>query len=74
MKKIFLNLMIVSCGVITDGYLYSEKETNFNDIVFQNIEALAGDEYYEDILCYGKGSVDCNGIKVEMKIEGLRLD
>lgn len=74
MKKMIFSLIIVLCGVIAGGYLYSQKETTINDIVLQNIEALAGDESHEDIICYGRGSVDCNEIKVEMKIEGLRLD
>lgn len=74
MKKMIFSLIIVLCGVIAGGYLYSQKETTINDIILQNIEALAGDESHEDILCYERGSVDCNGVKVKMKIEGLRLD
>lgn len=73
MKKTIFKLMIASCVVIAGCYLYSQKVNHVSDVVLQNIEALAGDEYYEDTLCYGKGSVDCLGAKVEMKIEGLSL-
>lgn len=74
MKKTIFKLMIASCVATAGYYQYSQQENNINDVVFQNIEALAGDEHYVDIFCYGNGSVECEGIKVEMKIEGLRLD
>lgn len=74
MKKTIIKCVVVTCGVIVGCYQYSQKENNISDVVLQNIEALAGGEYYEDTFCYGRGSVDCLGHKVEMKIEGLSLD
>lgn len=74
MKKTIFKLMLASCVAAAGYYQYSQQENNIKDVVFQNIEALAGDEHYVDIFCYGYGSVECDGIKVEMKIEGLRLD
>lgn len=74
MKKIILKLTLVICLVVTSCYLYLQKDNEFNDLVIKNIEALAEDEYYEeDYYCYGIGSVDCYGDKVETKIEGYRL-
>lgn len=74
MKKTIIKCVVVACGVIAGCYLYSQKENNISDVVLQNIEALAEDEYSEATFCYGRGSVDCFGRKVEMKIEGLSLD
>lgn len=74
MKKTIIKSMVVACGVIASCYLYSQKENNISDVVLQNIDALAGNEYSEASFCYGHGSVDCLGHKVEMKIEGFSLD
>lgn len=74
MKKTILKLTLVICLVVASCYLYLQKDNDLNDVVIKNIEALAEDEYYEeDYYCYGIGSVDCYGDKVEMKIEGYRL-
>lgn len=64
------------CGMRSNSRLLPvfAKENNISDVVLQNIEALAEDEYSEATFCYGRGSVDCFGRKVEMKIEGLSLD
>lgn len=74
MKKTILKLTLAICLVVTSYYLYLQKNNGFNDLVIKNIEALAEDEYHEeDVYCYGTGSIDCYGDKVEMKIEGYRL-
>ena len=62
------------CLITASCYLYLQKDNDLNNLVIKNIEALAEDVYYEeDYYCYGRGSVDCYGDKVEMKIEGYRL-
>lgn len=73
MKKIILKLILATCIVIAGYFLYLQEDNYLNDLAVKNIEALAGNEYEEDYYCYGTGSVDCHGNKVEMKIEGFRL-
>ena len=74
MKKTILKLPLVICLITASCYLYLQKDNDLNNLVIKNIEALAEDEYYEeDVYCYGIGSVDGYGDKVEMKIEGYRL-
>lgn len=73
MKKKIFKLTIVASAIVAGSYLYQQKDNSFNNLAIQNIEALAEDEYYGDIFCYGLGSVDCYGDWVEMKIEDYRL-
>ncbi len=48
----------------------TEKE-NLTDLALDNIEALAQNEN-TNFLCYGEGDIDCNGIKVKTRYDGLR--
>ena len=73
MKKIILKLTLATGIVIAVYFLYLQENNYLNDLAVTNIEALAENEYEEDYYCYGTGSVDCYGDKVEMKIEGFRL-
>ncbi|EKN16303.1 NVEALA domain-containing protein [Parabacteroides johnsonii] len=48
----------------------TEKE-NLMDLALDNIEALAQGEN-TNFLCYGEGDIDCSGIKVKTRFDGLR--
>ena len=48
-----------------------------NELMFENIEALANNENGqsgENYSCYGRGEVDCDGDKFEIKFSGYSLD
>lgn len=72
MKKIIFKLTIACLGIISGSYLYQQKKHQVNDIALENIEALANEESSGDTFCYGIGSIDCLGRKVEMKFTGVR--
>lgn len=50
------------------------KQNTLDSLAFQNIEALAQSENDAGAYCYGIGSVDCRGHKVEYKISGYSLE
>lgn len=55
-------------------FLNTPDTTAINQLAFENIEALAqGEGPGENYRCYGDGSVDCHGYKVEHKISGFSL-
>ncbi len=74
-KKTVLKLLfIASCLVAMYSLFYSNETNALDNLAFQNIEALAQDENDAGANCYGCGSVDCRGYKVEYKISGLSLE
>ena len=73
-KKSLKGSIVLVC--LTGVYLYlQDKPTiQLNEIVLQNIEALAqgeGDPGY--FYCTGTGDIDCIGYKVYEKITGFSL-
>lgn len=70
MKKVFL--LFVSVVVTTVFTLkYSYHKPSSDDLLMQNIEALAGGENYK--YCVGSGDVCCpNGTKVAYVLGGCR--
>ena len=69
MKHLFVKLLIVfiaACIVAACPFL-TVKIENTTDITLQNVEALASGETME-VFCYGSGSIDCYGAKVEVRI------
>ena len=76
MKKKTLVKLILAAGCLITAYCFSgnRETTDLNKLAFQNIEALAQGENDADANCYGCGSVDCRGYKVEYKISGLSLE
>lgn len=68
MKKIIIKssvLILVVCSV-----LYAQKQFKINRNVFlANVEALASSESGGSY-CYGYGSVDCGGYKVDRIVTG----
>ena len=71
MKRSFLLkllfVFIVGC-MLAAGPFLSVKVGNGNDITLQNVEALASGET-SHTFCFGSGSIDCSGQKVEYRIE-----
>ena len=69
MKRPFVKLLflfIIACIVAACPFLTVKIESG-TDIILQNVEALASGETME-VFCYGSGSVDCYGAKVEVRI------
>lgn len=66
---------IVALFCLGGIYFFNTPDTTaINQLAFENIEALAqGEEPGENFRCYGDGSVDCHGVKVEEKISGFSL-
>lgn len=63
-KKILLfSLLLVAAFA---SFQFSNKHENLNDLMLENIEALASDEWEGRINCIGTGTVDCpiNHMKV----------
>lgn len=55
-------------------FLNTPDTTVTSRLAFENIEALAeGEGSGENYKCYGTGSIDCYGRKVEEKITGFSL-
>lgn len=45
----------------------SDPKDEMPTVTLENIEALASEENWGQVICYGEGSVDCNGYWVDMK-------
>lgn len=71
MKRTLLKFLT---GIICLTGMYfcaqTEKE-NLADLALENVEALAQGEN-TNFLCFGEGDIDCNGIKVKKRYDGLR--
>lgn len=44
-----------------------------NELALKNVEALAQGEW-SNHLCYGRGDIECDGMKVKYRIDGLSLE
>lgn len=71
MKRTLLKFLV---GIISllGAYFYvqTEKE-NLTDLALDNIEALAQGEN-TNLYCFGEGDIDCEGIKVKKRFDGIR--
>ena len=66
-KKMIISFIVVATVMSFIGSSYSNNNTN--DLLLDNIEALANGEQENGIKCIGEGTVDCPiGIKVEAVI------
>lgn len=74
MKKLIL-LLFVGVMVAT-AYWFHSTSTALNDLLLENVEALAAGESSENIRCAGTGSVDCpiNHSKVYAIYGGYSLE
>lgn len=72
-KKMVLSFIIVATVMSFISSSYSNDNTN--DLLLDNIEALANGEQENGIKCIGEGTVDCPiGIKVEAVIRFYGLE
>lgn len=65
MKRFLKRFGVVLVAMPIINLLYcdsSYKQNNVSDLVFDNIEALASNEVGG--MCFGNGSIDCDGVKV----------
>ena len=72
-KKMISSFIVVATVMSFIGSSYSNNNTN--DLLLDNIEALANGEQENGIKCIGEGPVDCPiGIKVEAVIRFYGLE
>ena len=72
-KKMIISFIDVATVMSFIGSSYSNNNTN--DLLLDNIEALANGEQENGIKCIGEGTVDCPiGIKVEAVIRFYGLE
>ena len=72
-KKMIISFIVVATVMSFIGSSYSNNNTN--DLLLDNIEALANGEQEKGIKCIGEGTVDCPiGIKVEAVIRFYGLE
>lgn len=72
-KKMIISFIVVATVMSFIGSSYSNNNTN--DLLLDNIEALANGEQENGIKCIGEGTVDCSiGIKVEAVIRFYGLE
>ena len=72
-KKMIISFIVVATVMSFIGSSYSNNNTN--DLLLDNIEALANGEQENGIKCIGEGKVDCTiGIKVEAVIRFYGLE
>lgn len=72
-KILFFSLLLVAAFA---SFQFSNKHENLNDLMLENIEALASDEWEGRINCIGTGTVDCpiNHVKVYFVAEPYNLE
>ena len=59
--KCKMKIILVSVAVVVSiiGYCKIHQSENLNTLLLKNVEALADDEDFGRIDCFGLGSVDC---------------
>lgn len=76
MKRKTIKSGIIFLCLLGGIYFYSTQSPKnvINDLVFENIEALAlpEEDPEENFKCYGWGDIECHGKKVERKTSGFR--
>lgn len=68
-----LVIAIVVIAIISLIALNKEGNTEWGNLIFSNIEALASGESGGSG-CFGSGSLDCNGSKVQYKFTGYSIE
>ena len=72
--KALLFLILVVLWICFDSHQGNElKSLEMNQLFLSNVEALANNEGV-NFFCYGEGDIDCHGMKVEFKVQGVSLD
>lgn len=75
MKKKYLKTLLVLACVSVATYLSMTSPSTpvINNLLFDNVEALASGEGNGDYFCIGVGSIDCAGFKHDKKYTYLSL-
>lgn len=78
MKKLVIKLSVLVILLLAGIFcFYSSNSGNdslkINALSIHNIEALASDENI-NYICIGNGDIDCHGMKVKLKVEGLNFN
>jgi hypothetical protein len=68
MKRLIKFLFIVACIVAAWNFI-PKKEANIPDLMLENIEALANGEGSSGTWCFGSGTIECFGQRVDMRID-----
>lgn len=76
MKKKILFISLFLVVAITVTFLFNKERSNLENLMLENIDALASGESDIFIRCVGSGSVDCprNHVKVYLVREGYSLE
>lgn len=72
-KKAIRGLIAIFCLGGVCFIHTSSEDTAISHLAFENIEALAHNEGDLNYVCYGTGSIDCHGEKVEKMKSGFSL-
>lgn len=73
MKALLFLILVVLCVCFGSQQGNELKSLEMDQLLLNNVEALANDEGV-NYFCYGEGDIECYGVKVEFKVEGLNLD
>lgn len=73
-KILFISLFLVTAITVT--FQINLEKSNLENLMLENIEALASGEWNTTPRCVGSGSVDCpaNHVKVYLVTEGYSLE
>ena len=74
MKKKMSKLLFIGVVLIAAYCSLIKEKSTVETLLFDNVEALASGEEGTLFWCFGSGSIDCYGHKVEYMIEGMDLD
>ena len=75
MKNVKTKILWVGLVIAASVYGFSvqTQEGETNSLFRENVEALAGGEYEQGVMCWGYGPLDCpNGEKVNWIVEQCR--
>lgn len=72
MKALLFLILAVLC-ICFDAQQGNELKLGMDQLFLSNVEALANNEGV-NFFCYGEGDIDCHGMKVEFKVQGVSLD
>lgn len=67
-----MKLISVILGCTICSYFLLQEKNESEDLMYQNVEALASQEGESLVFCYHLGSIDCEGRKVDRKYIGVR--
>ena len=60
----------LALAAVVYGFSVQSQDSGTDPLLLENVEALAGGEYEQGVICYGYGSLDCpNGEKVYCIVE-----